>query len=514
MGITIQEALRLPVMSDTKLVAGWDGLTNIIKWVTIVEVIDDISRFQEGEFLITTGFGLLDNEHKRMQFQTLLSSRMLSGVAIYTGFYLHEIPEPFIAAANEAGLPIIEIPTNINFSMLTRAILEQIVNKQMKLYEYSLNIHKEFNRLVLVNQGLEPITRTLSELIRGSVLLLGEDGNLMDHLLIHEGIELDNLELSDDRLRLESYPIVANEVRYGTILAVKESVDWNDLDHIAMEHAATVYAVEFLKQKAVEDTEIRLQGDFLDEILNKNFKNAALAMERGKRLGYDLTLNQAVMHFKADTNHERLYLLVQQVMRERNRQFILRNKLDGLVVLTDIVESLGQTARVYLLDLAREVESLWKEYFPRSPLRIGIGRNYRDIQYLAKSAREAQYAVTFSRLLLKPKTIVHYDDLGLYHLLIQMKELGVDLKEFYEANLGNLISMKRQGVDLIMTLETYLLNNQSIHTTASELYIHRHTLKYRLNQIEKKTGLDLASADDRMKLQLAIMAYKLLNTGE
>ncbi|WP_134702655.1 PucR family transcriptional regulator [Ammoniphilus sp. YIM 78166] len=509
MGITIHEALRLPVMAQTRLIAGQDGLDNEVKWVTIVEVIDDISRFQEGEFLITTGFGLLDQEQKRKQFQYLLANKRLSGVAIYTGFYLQEIPPSFIEIANEASLPMIEIPTDINFSALTRAILEQIVNKQLKLYEYSLNIHKEFNRLVLGNQGLMPITRTLSELIKGSVLLLNEEDGALDTLVIHDGLDLDTLQVTDPRLRAEIYPIIANETNYGSILAVKETGAWTDLDVIAIEHAATVYAIEFLKQKAVEDTELRLQGDFLDEILNQNFQSAAHAKERAKRLGYDLTLNQAVMHMRVEFGEEeRLYALVQHIMRQRGLQFIVRYKFDGLIVLTEVAES---SPRNDLIELGKEMEREWKS---SGDLRIGIGRTYKDIHLLANSAKEAQHAVTFAKLLLKPKTVVHYDDLGMYHLLIQMKELGVDLREFYEKHLGELLYMKRQAMDLILTLETYLQNNQSIHTTAAELYIHRHTLKYRLNQIEKKTGLDLQSADDRMKLQLAIMAYKLLNVGE
>lgn len=68
---------------------------------------------------------------------------------------------------------------------------------------------------------------------------------------------------------------------------------------------------------------------------------------------------------------------------------------------------------------------------------------------------------------------------------------------------------------MLETLDVYLYNNQNIQTTAGDLFIHRHTLNYRLKQIETKTGLQLKSADDRMQIQLAIMAYKLLNhTGE
>ncbi len=66
-------------------------------------------------------------------------------------------------------------------------------------------------------------------------------------------------------------------------------------------------------------------------------------------------------------------------------------------------------------------------------------------------------------------------------------------------------------MDLITTLEAYLYFNQNIKNTAEDLYIHRHTLKYRLGQIEKKTGANLSSFEDCTKLYLAILAYKLVN---
>ncbi|KRF60291.1 PucR family transcriptional regulator ligand-binding domain-containing protein [Peribacillus butanolivorans] len=119
------------------------------KWVTIVAVIEDIYRLQDGEFLITTGFGLGENTEKRKEFEKLLSIGKLSGIAINTGFYLMEIPKSFITIANEFTLPLIEIPANINFSMITKELLVQIVNKQSQTFEYSLRIHQDITRLVL-----------------------------------------------------------------------------------------------------------------------------------------------------------------------------------------------------------------------------------------------------------------------------------------------------------------------------------------------------------------------------
>lgn len=90
-----------------------------------------------------------------------------------------------------------------------------------------------------------------------------------------------------------------------------------------------------------------------------------------------------------------------------------------------------------------------------------------------------------------------------------MKELGISLAEFYEEQIGSLLEGSKHGIDYVHTLELYFKHNLNIQATAAELFIHRHTLKYRLRQIESRSGSDLNSADARLTLQLAIAAYKL-----
>ncbi|WP_036713434.1 PucR family transcriptional regulator [Paenibacillus ehimensis] len=549
MGISIQEAIQLPVMSQTKLVAGFDGMNNIIKWVTIVEVIEDIDRLQEGEFLITTGFGLMESEEKRSQFHKLLSNKKLSGVAMYTGFYLREIPQSFIDIANRSALPLLEIPTDINFSVITKAILEQIVNNQFRMFEHSINIHKEFTRLVLDNQGIQAITETLSRLTDGSIVLFDADASIVSDRIVHDAVR----RIGQDRLLLFSeplqppfeqqllrlnnheseytislYPVMANQTNYGWIAAIKDKERWKDIDQIAVEHAATVYAIEFLRHKAILDTEIRFQGEFLDQVLSKNFTNKAEVIERGKKLGFDPSGSQAVLQIKVenlpsdlerltlDDMLDRLYQVVNQAMSKHNRQFLLRNRLDGCVILmgTGGKSTAPEAAEEASLLAVQDIADKWSAFYPGFPLRIGIGKSYTDLADLAKSAQEAHRALVFAKLLHKPKPVVHYDDLGLYHFLIQMQEHGMDLRQFAEEQLGALMQNKRQGADLLQTLETYLYHNQSLHVTAAELFIHRHTLKYRLNQIEKKTRRNLQSSEDRLKLEIAIMAYKLTVSSE
>lgn len=547
MAISILEAMTLPIMKETKLVAGQGGVENLIKWVTIVEVLEDINRLQEGEFLITTGFGLIESEEKEAEFRKLLGQRKLSGVAIYTGLYLPVIPTSFIDVANEHNLPLIEIPSDINFSMITKAILEQIVNNQMQLIEYSLSIHKELTKLVLENKGAKEISKTLATLTSAAIIVYTDiqtidnmvTNNIDLHILDKTNIKIDG-EMFDLKEKLDNcskislpthfhiqnyhvltYPIVANNQSYGSIVAIKDSAQWREMDDIAVEHAGTVYAIEALRKVAIEETKIRLQGDLLEDIIHDHITNKAYALEQGKKLGYNLSSSQAFFYVYFKEQYEpnelqslepKLFQTVYEVLKKSGQPFIGRSRLESFILLVNILGKTDQEKEQNCYWIAEEIQKQWLYFFQNIPLIIGIGKCYDDINQLSQSAKEAQLAVSLSGLLKKDQTIIHYNELGMYHLLIDMKEAGIDLEKLYLNSLKPLLKhTRRQGTDLLETLEVYIYNNQNIQTTASKLFIHRHTLKYRLKQIETKTGLQLKSPEDQMRIQLAIMAYKLLN---
>lgn len=399
MSISVQEAIHLPALNTAKLLAGEKGIHNQIKWVTIVEVIEDIERFQDGEFLITTGYGLAEDSR---QFQRLLAMNKLSGVAIYNGFYLKEIPALFLEIANSHQLPLIELPTDLNFSTVTKSILQQILNRQM---------------------------------------------------------------------------------------------------------------VEEEKQ-----TEIRQQEEFLEDIINKNYHSLSLILDRGKKLGFNLSLPQAVFqirlanHTKGELFEKQMELLSlhsSKVIAKRKRQFMMRTRLDELIILSEVKLEKKKSLKQDCMELAKEILENWKQAHPGIPILIGIGKTYANVAQLSESANEAKHAVDLSGLLFTRKDIVHYEDLATFHLLLQMKEMGISLKPFYEEQIGELIKRSNQGMDLLGTLEAYFNHNLNHQSTAASLFIHRHTLKYRLQQIEQKSGVNLNSADERLTLQLAIAAYKM-----
>lgn len=530
MAITVQEALKLPVMKKAKLLAGEKGITRQIEWVTIVEVIEDISRFQKGEFLITTGYGL--NE-KSEHFLKLLRSKVLSGIAFYRGFYLKEIPAIFLETAAKYELPFIELPTNINFSDITKGILEEILNKQMERTLFSLKTHKELTQLVLKNEGAAKISASLSQLTHSSLFIFNDCNEMVDHVIIDKNLICKDQEvhyqnqwlpikellrnvqrknhlvnMDWENFKMIGQPIIANEKYYGCFIIFTRIENWEDHYITTLEHGATVYAIQFLKDEAVKQMKMRLEGEFLDEMIHHYHHDLTILQKKGERFGYDLTLSQVILQIKIEgiendyklkETIEKLYHLCAETFTLLKKQFMISTKLDGLTIL---IEAKDKEDSIHI---AQEITKRWK----KKNIMIGVGNIYNHPRKLRDSATEATYAVDLANLLLTKQTIIHYDDLASYHFFIQMKDMGIDLKSFYKEQLKGIMMTSKHGTDYLQTLEYYFKYNFNLQLTAQNLFIHRHTLKYRLEQIEKRSGYDLSSADDRLKLQLAIAAYKL-----
>lgn len=314
-------------------------------------------------------------------------------------------------------------------------------------------------------------------------------------------------------MRFLFYPIIADNVFYGVIISGKDKRDWKETDRAVIEHAATVYAIERLKSDAIEQTQIKLRGDFLEEILHRNFRSRSAAIEHGKKFGFDLSLPHTVIHLKlsppcignspAVEKTGQLYTVVANVLKREQRQFIMKERLDAVTVLL-------QAEASECRDIAEIIHTGWSANDTGARVIIGLGRTYDEVSRLNESADEAVCAADLHDLPLQEKEIVHYDELSTFHLLLQVKDAGGNLAVFYNSILGNLLLQHGgQGIDFIKTLTAYFKHNFNTQAAAEELFIHRHTLTYRLNQIEQKCHCDLNSADERLKLQLAVAAYRL-----
>lgn len=328
MSITIREALQLPDMVQTKLIAGAGGLDHPIRWVTIVEVLEDPSRLQEGEFLITTGFGL-DGDSKRLaSFIPSLARQKLSGVAIHTGFYLREIPQEFIQQADLYRLPLIEIPVEINFSTITKAILQPIVNRQFETLAYSQAIHNQMIEAALSKGGLSAIIEELAKLTGGAVTLV----DALGFEVVQHGPRTSE-RTGEEKESAHAVSIRASREHFGSLTLSKPKHLWKELDDVALQHAATLCALEYVKERAVSATEWRLKGDFVEELLSGKEMNEAELESRCRMLGYPLQGRHLVAAVRVNGNdrdsselHQNAITLMRRLCDRQKRSYLLRER--------------------------------------------------------------------------------------------------------------------------------------------------------------------------------------------
>ncbi|HEX6922759.1 MAG TPA: PucR family transcriptional regulator ligand-binding domain-containing protein, partial [Bacillales bacterium] len=430
MGITVEEALQMPELNKTKLVAGFQGVGREIKWVTILEIIEDVARIHEGEFLITTGYGLNNHPENCGKIIERLAKQNLSGVAVHTGYYVKEIPQPMIEAANKNQLPLIEIPKQMTFSAVTKVILEKVVNSQMKLVSYAHHIQEELTSLVLQNYGMSTITRKLAKMTDSELRILDKTGE-----------EIDSFPRSENRYNRQKnavhqfhYPILVDEQLYGFLHAEKET-PFSQFEQLAMQQASTIYAIEFLKLKIVEDTKMYMQGDFLDDLLQKGYVNEQAAVERGHQLGFELTKQNLVMLIQSN-DLDRTVDLAVDVFNGKNERYLLRKKSDHIVVLH--LSEIETDAETQIKQLGEEIIHRFKKNNQgNTSIVIGVGTTVRGVAAIADSARQARYALLFSRYM--KKEWISFHDLGAYQYFIQLKDNGADLTPYYTSVLGPLI---------------------------------------------------------------------------
>lgn len=543
MSLTIQEALQLEVFQDTQVVAGHSGLGRRITWVNILEVLDEIDLLQEGDLLVTTAFGLAENVEWSQSLMAQLAKRKLAGLAIQTGYYMQEIPESLIQQANEHGLPLLLLPKNLAFTDLTKAVLRRIVSRQLELLEYSERLHHELTQIVLENQGLDKLALVLAGLVDRTILIFNREfqveavsdpllaqeyGNrspeafpdLRKHLIPIPFSTLFQFSGNEVLPPLVLCPILTGRKTYGYI-AVLGTTDLKEQEMIALSHGTTVCALVMLKDIAVSEAEARIRGDFLDDLLNGSLPSEEALIRRAEAVGYDVNKGYALAVIdidpfrtdiseptETDSQHVKRKLLaaVNRLLSSRGYRHMAKMKRDAVVLLLQSEPSNGTD---FYQRMTQFLHSELRKALQGLTISIGVSRPYRNLQDIPKSYEEADKALRIARLVWQQNAIAFYADLGIYRFLLSADPN--ELRILYEETALPLVEQdeKHKG-ELVRTAEVYLRSHGNIKEAAAELFIHRHTLRYRLQRIEAILGLDLDRADERLRLQLGLVARYLL----
>ena len=140
-------------------------------------------------------------------------------------------------------------------------------------------------------------------------------------------------------------------------------------------------------------------------------------------------------------------------------------------------------------------------------VKLAYGTIVSELKEVSKSYKEAKMALDVGKIFYAEKDVVAYSTLGIGRLIYQ---LPVSLCEmFIEEIFGEEVPDDIDEETLI-TVNTFLDNNLNVSETARQLYVHRNTLLYRLEKLEKLTGLDIRIFDDALTLKIALMVVNYM----
>lgn len=145
---------------------------------------------------------------------------------------------------------------------------------------------------------------------------------------------------------------------------------------------------------------------------------------------------------------------------------------------------------------------------------IGVGDCYNDLNMIKNSLKEAQLALKKIKIEGLKDCILEYKNIGVYQMLFYLEDTR-NLNKYYEHKLRPIIEYDNiNNSKLIETLEVYLDENCNYTRTSERLFLHRNSLRYRINKIEELLDVDLRELNHCIDIKLALEAKKIISNKE
>ena len=229
---------------------------------------------------------------------------------------------------------------------------------------------------------------------------------------------------------------------------------------------------------------------------------------RAKKLHIETNVKRVV--FLIETKNEKdvnALETIKGLFAGKKKDFITQVDEKNIILVKEVAENedyddMEKTARVILDMLNSEAMSL---------VHVSYGTMVNEIKDVSRSYKEAKMALDVGRIFYSDRNVIAYSSLGIGRLIYQlpMPLCKMFIKEIFGAK-----SPDDFDDETIATINKFFENSLNVSETSRQLYIHRNTLVYRLDKLQKSTGLDLRVFDDAITFKIALMVVKYMKYME
>lgn len=535
--LTIGEVLKRPLFQSAEVVAGARGLARPIRWVHVLEAIENASFLNGGELILSTGVGFGESAVKRLSYLNEVIQRKAVGLCIELGPYIREIPADMRELADHHEFPLVAFAKPVRFVDITLDLHENIVNRQTQALRELEDYAHELQRLTLQSQSLPRILRHFQKMVQTQTFFLSVDGSALfapnmpqtvqqelTLLLRSALVSLNPLPETSGLIPISvrKYLVYQPVIGMGNVLAYLGVILYENkpdeflslsLDYTTVAIAQILLRKMFAQERFL-DNENRLFEDILQgrsgteeqirSLLHVNLRGdriplywAAIMEVRPEKSRYteetDSPFHDLIAIFRfiltkhgfrplLHSNGNKLYLLLLETGPGTNRR-------------DSVTRALGEMENTCRQALGEEIY-----------LRLGISNSSSQFPKVSQAIQEAEHVLAFAAEFKSP----FFADLGVYRLLLQINTEA--LESFINDYLGPVLRYdEKHHSQLLSTLQAFLDHTLSKQEAAEKLYIRRQTLYHRLEKIQDLLGESFLRPDNRLSLELALQAYALLD---
>ena len=229
---------------------------------------------------------------------------------------------------------------------------------------------------------------------------------------------------------------------------------------------------------------------------------------RAKKLHIDTNVRRVV--FIIETKHEKdnnALETVRNLFSSKSKDFITAVDEKNIILVKEVkmnekYSDLNKTARVILDMLNTEA---------MSAVTVAYGTIVNEIKEVSRSYKEAKMALDVGKIFYSGEHVIAYNSLGIGRLIYQ---LPIPLCKMFIKEIFDGKSLDEFDEETLSTISKFFENNLNVSETSRQLFIHRNTLVYRLDKLQKSTGLDLRVFEDAITFKIAMMVVKYMKYME
>ncbi len=241
-----------------------------------------------------------------------------------------------------------------------------------------------------------------------------------------------------------------------------------------------------------------IQNLLLDNLLLVDIYN------RAKKLHIEAEARRVV--FMVETKYEKdssALETMKSLFASRTRDFITAVDEKSIILVRELKP---EDTYEELEDIAKMIRDMLNSE-AMSAVRISYGTIVNEIKQVSKSYKEAKMALDVGKIFYAEKDIVAYSTLGIGRLIYQ---LPVPLCEMFMHEVFGENMPDTFDDETLMTINKFFENNLNVSETSRQLFVHRNTLVYRLEKLQKSTGLDIRVFEDALTFKIALMVVSYM----